>query len=204
VADIIEFSNKSKLDLACQTGRHSFVDRGLDAYSTPVIAVAALLTVEALPYYIWEPAAGHGNIVRFLRGRGHSVIASDICHYGGCALDFEADFLTQVRAPARTEMVITNPPYRYAAKFVDHALMLCPRVIMLARLAFLESECRARILDTGTLAAVHVFKRRLPFMHRENWTGPRASSAIPYAWFSWDRNHVGPATVDRIDWDDPS
>jgi hypothetical protein len=186
---------------SCQTGRHPLVDRGLDLYETPPVAVEALLKVEALPYKIWEPAAGRGAIVRVLRDAGHQVTASDILHYD-FPLDFEADFFDRVRPPAGTELILTNPPYRLATEFVDHALTLCRRVIMLCRLAFLESECRSRILDTGTLAAVHVFKKRLPMMHRHSWTGPRASSAMPFAWFVWDRNNVGPATVDRISWED--
>ena len=35
-------------------------------------------------------------------------------------------------------------------------------------------------------------------MHRRGWTGPRATSSIPFAWFCWDRNHKGPTTIDRI------
>jgi hypothetical protein len=189
------------LDQACHSGRHPLIDRGYDCYSTPAVAVEALLKVEPLPHHIWEPAAGRGNIVHVLRDAGHSVVASDIWHYS-FPLDFEADFLTRVRAPTDTELILTNPPYRYATEFVDHALTLCPRVIILCRLAFLESERRTRILDTGTLAAIHVFKRRLPMMHREAWTGLRASSAMPFAWFVWDRKQVGPATIDRIPWED--
>ena len=189
------------LNYSAQSGRHPLVDRGHDAYSTPPVAVEALLKVESLPHRIWEPAAGRGAIVRTLRSAGHIVIASDILHYD-FPLDFEGDFLEQVRPPAGTELIMTNPPYRLATEFVDHALTLCPRVIMLCRLAFLESERRSRILDTGTLAAVHVFKRRLPMMHRESWTGPRASSAMPFAWFVWWRDHNGRAVVDRIDWGD--
>ena len=26
------------------------------------------------------------------------------------------------------------------------------------------------------------------------------SSAMAFAWFCWDRNHVGPTTLSRIDW----
>jgi hypothetical protein len=193
-------SDRIRLDHACQTGSHPFIDRGLDAYSTPPVAVEALLTVESLPHRIWECAAGRGNIARFLRDRGHSVIASDIVHYD-FPLDFEADFLSQRRAPAGTELILSNAPYRYCAEFVDHGLTLCSRVILLCRLAFLESECRSRILDTGTLAAVHVFKKRLPMMHREGWTGRRASNAMPFAWFVWDRNHAGPAVIERICWE---
>jgi hypothetical protein len=35
-------------------------------------------------------------------------------------------------------------------------------------------------------------------MHREGWTGRRASSAVAIAWFCWDRDHAGKATIDRI------
>jgi hypothetical protein len=36
-------------------------------------------------------------------------------------------------------------------------------------------------------------------MHRNGWTGPRVSSAMPFAWTVWDRNHHGrPTTIDRI------
>jgi hypothetical protein len=187
------------LDHSTQSGRHSFVERGNDCNSTPAVAVDALLTVESLPHRIWEPAAGHGNIVRVLRDTGHVVIASDITHYT-FPLDFDADFLEQMRAPSGTELILTNPPFRYGTEFVEHALRLCPRVVMLCRLAFLESRRRSEILDSGTLAAVHVFIERLPMMHRDGGAGPRASSAIPFAWFVWDRNHQGPTTLDRISW----
>lgn len=134
------------LDHSAQSGSHPLEERGNDCYSTPAVAIDALLTVKSLPYRIWEPAAGHGNIVSALRAAGHKVIASDIIRYT-FPLDFEADFLAQKQAPAGTELVLTNPPYRLATEFVDHALTLCPHVVMLCRLAFLESERRSGILD---------------------------------------------------------
>jgi hypothetical protein len=190
-----------KLNHACQTGQHPHRDRGLDCYSTPAVAVDALLRVETLPHYIWEPAAGHGNIVNVLREAGHRVVASDILHYD-FELDFEADFLEQTRAPPGTELILTNPPFRYATEFVEHALELCPRVIVLTRLQFLESRRRSSILDTGVLVAIHQFKERLPMMHRDGWTGPIASSSMAFAWLVFWRDHNAPATFDRISWKD--
>jgi hypothetical protein len=64
---------------------------------------------------------------------------------------------------------------------------------MLLRLAFLESERRSPILDAGTLARVHIFRSR------DGWEGPKASSAIAFAWFVWDHTHNGPPTVHRVD-----
>jgi hypothetical protein len=99
------------------------------------------------------------------------------------------------------EAVVTNPPYRLAAQMVSRAMHLVPRLYLLLRLSFLESECRTPILEDGTLARIHVFRRRF-MMHRDGWTGPRASSQIALAWFVWDRSHAGKAVVDRISWDE--
>jgi hypothetical protein len=35
-------------------------------------------------------------------------------------------------------------------------------------------------------------------MHRDGWNGPRASSAIPFAWYVWDRNYCGQPTLNWI------
>jgi hypothetical protein len=189
------------LDLSCGNKQHSHAQRGHDCYETPTVAVSALRRVEALPHTIWEPAAGRRAIVRELRNAGHQVIASDIRAYTGFTLDFTADFLAMAEAPPGIKLILSNPPYKDAGKFVEHALNLCPRATMLCRLGFLESVRRAPILDSGALARVHVFRSRLPMMHRDGWTGARASSAIPFAWFCWDRDHTGPTTIDRISWE---
>jgi hypothetical protein len=181
--------------------KHALNERKDDLYETPAVAVEALLRVESLPHYLWEPACGRGNIVNVLRAAGHEVVASDLVDYGipiTAPGYYGVDFLMEHRLPNGTQAIVTNPPYRLAEQFVAHALELYPLVIMLLRLAFLESERRSRILDSGTLARVHVFKRRLPMMHRDGWTGPRATSAIPFAWFIWDRAHQGPPVLHRI------
>ena len=190
------------LSHAAQSGRHLDADRGLDLYETPAVAVEALLRRVKLPFDIWEPAAGRGAIVTALRGRSYRVVASDIHDYG-FPLDFCRDFLAEVKAPDDVEAIVTNAPFRWATQFAAHALQLVPTVVMLARLAFLESERRAPVLDGGQLARVLVFKERLPMMHRDGWTGQRASSAIAFAWFVFDRTHVGAATVERISWRQP-
>jgi hypothetical protein len=187
------------LDHCCQSGRHPHSERGLDLYETPAAAVEALLAVETLPHVVWEPAAGRGAIARVLQAHGHSVVASDIADHG-FPLRFVADFLTTTTAPDGCTSVVTNPPYRrkLPQRFVAHALTLVPTVVMLLRLAFYETEGRSKILERSGLARVHVFRKRLPMMHRAGWTGKRASSAIPFAWFVWQRDHTGPPTLHRI------
>jgi hypothetical protein len=186
------------LDHSAQSGRHAYADRGLDLYETPPCAVEALLRVEKIPHVIWEPCAGPGSIVRVLRNHGRAVIASDIIDYGG--LHFVRDFLG-ARMPAGVEAILTNPPYRDVERIVEHALRPSPLVIMLLRLAFLESERRSAILEDRGLARIHVFRKRLPMMHRAGWEGRKANSGMAFGWFCWNRSHTGPATIHRISWE---
>src|SRR5262245_17649021 len=188
------------LDHSCQVQRHPLAKRGHDLYETPDVAVEALLRVERLPHRIWEPAAGRGAIVRVLRRAGHAVIASDVVDYG-FPLDFVRDFLTETRMPAGTECILTNPPYRIVEPFVERALNLCPHVVLLLRLAFMESERRRGILEGRGLARIHVFRKRLPMMHRDGWQGRKANSGMAFAWYIFARNHTGPTVIDRISWE---
>jgi hypothetical protein len=180
---------------------HTLADRRDDLYETPTQATRALLAVEEIPSgAIWEPACGPGAIARVLRAAGHEVWATDLVDYASPDQDQSGiDFLLEHgSAPCFIGSIITNPPYKLADQFVRHALLLCPRVYMLLRLAFLESERRSAILESGWLARVHVFRKRLPMMHRHGRQGPHASSSIPFAWFVWDRSHCGKAVLDRI------
>lgn len=175
-------------------------DRGDDLYETPSVAVEALLRVENLPHWLWEPAAGRGAIVKVLLNAGHTVLASDLVDYGIPTHFSSRDFLME-RLPAQVEAIVTNPPFKLAEQFVEHALNICPRVIMLLRLAFMESSRRSHILENCGLARIHVFRRRLPMMHRDGWEGRKANSGMAFAWFSWDRAHRGPTEIHRISWE---
>ncbi len=190
------------LDHACQIGRATLAERGDDLYETPDVAVHALMRAERLPKVIWECACGPGRIVNVLRGAGHFVYATDLVDYGCPDSEPGADFLME-RAPSfAVDAIVTNPPFKLAGQFVGHALALgIPKVIMLLRLAFMESEIRTPILDNGLLARVHVFRKRLPMMHRAGWEGRKANSGMAFAWFVWDNAHRGPTELRRLSWE---
>jgi hypothetical protein len=190
--------------MSSQSRRHPLSERGLDLYETPAVAVEALLRVEPLPHWIWEPACGRGAIVNVLRAHGHEVVATDIADYGIPITPpgyWGRDFLLETSAPEGTEAIVTNPPFQIAAQFVEHALKLSPLVIMLLRLAFMESERRCPILEGAGLARIHVFRKRLPMMHRAGWEGRKANSGMAFAWFCWLAGYTGRTTIDRISWE---
>ena len=188
------------LDHSCQVQRHPLAERGLDLYQTPAVAVEALLRVERHSHRRLGAAAGRGAIARVLRDHGHSVICCDIVDYG-FPLHTVGDFLATTAMPVGCDCILTNPPFNIVEPFVAHALELSPLVIMLLRLAFLESERRCGILEGRGLARVHVFRKRLPMMHRDQWTGRKANSGMAFAWMVWERSHTGPTIIDRISWE---
>ena len=53
---------------------------------------------------------------------------------------------------------------------------------------------------TSGVSRVYVASRRLPMMHRDGWDGPRANSAMSFAWFVCDARHHGPTQLGFFDW----
>ena len=169
-------------------------ERGLEIYATPPSAVERLIEVEKLPHGCWEICGDETSaIARVLREHGHYVVCNDIRLDG-------TSFLDHTKAPKGMGCVVTNPPFSRAADLVRHALTLVKKVVVLERIQFLESVSRADIMGSGgPLARIHVFARRLPRMHKAGWNGKRAAPAMMLGWFVFERNHVGPAEILRIE-----
>lgn len=181
-------------------------NRGDDLYESPPQAVTALLAVENIPTRVWEPACGPGSIVSVLRKTGRDVLATDLVDYESpfqdhSGIDFLMDGLAETLADG-SRAIVTNPPYKNAHHFVARALEFSPYVAMLLRLAFLESERRRDIIDNSCLARVHVFRKRLPMMHRDGWEGKKASSSMAFGWFIWERGYTGPTELRRVSWEE--
>jgi hypothetical protein len=184
------------------TGCAPLSERGNDLYETPPVAVHALLRVEPLPKVVWEPSCGPGSIVNVLRNAGHTVFARDLVDYGCPDSRSRVDFLMERSVPDGVEAIVTNPPFKLAGEFVSHALALGVRkVVMLLRIQFVESDKRSSILDDGSWARIYPFSNRLPMMHRAGWEGPKAPSAMTFAWFIWEAGHHGLAALRRISWE---
>lgn len=192
--------------------RHSAEDRGLQLYETVPVATKALLANVQLPHGLWEPHCGRGALAEILLDAGHAVYCSDIIDRGYPHQHAVGNFLKSTGCPQGVDGIAMNPPFAQAALHVRHALQLCPFVVALLPLAFLESgqakteAGRARLwcLDKGHLARVLVFRERLPMMHRDGWKGKISSSNVPYAWFIFDGDHSSDATVRRISWREAS
>jgi len=170
--------------------------RGLESYRTPPGVTEPLIAVEQLPMGCWDPCGDDDdNIAIALKAHGKTVVATDIARDG-------IDFRNRHKAPLGIEAIVTNPPFSLAADFVRHGLLLVPKVIVLERIQFLESEARADLFDAGKLARIFTFRNRVPRMHRSDWEGRHASPSMMLAWFVFERAHAGAKpTVDWIRWE---
>jgi hypothetical protein len=157
-------------------------------YPTPPRGTRALLAVERFAGVIWEPACGDGAISRILEAVGHTVISTDLIDrgYGRAGHDFLADHTT------RADHIVTNPPFRLSAQFVEHALArVSPNgtVCMLLRANWEAAQSRRHLM--ARCCRKWTFSKRLQ-MHRGGDGGRRNSPQLDCSWFVFSPQHAGP------------
>lgn len=186
--------NKKSTFVTLGASSHSNRDRHEhDYYATDPSAIDALnriMPLEAL--YIWEPACGGGHLSMRMEQFGASVTSSDLYDrgYGKTGVDFFT--CKQLAAP----IIITNPPYKYALEFVEHAIYLkSEKVAMFLKLTFLEGQKRRKLFDKYPPKIVAVFSKRIQVAINGDPDMFAKSSAACYAWFIWERNYKGKPEV---------
>jgi hypothetical protein len=161
-----------------------------DFYPTPPSTTHALMRREKFDGSVWECASGNGAMAKVIE-QYNDCISSDIRTdedvYGEKGVDF-------LKTSRQVDNVITNPPYRLAEDFIQHALQ-CARkkVAMLLKLVFLEGVTRYDLFQNTPLKTVYVFCKR----QKITISGKpmKNSSMIAYAWFVWDKSYKGKPTI---------
>lgn len=184
--------------------------QALDFYTSPADFVKHALKYLTPGEILWEPSVGTGKVAKPLEEQGHPVYISDIYDYGYVS---SKGYPTEVQDFFKTEQlpfmhygevataIITNPPYKQAQKYVEHALKLLQgvpggKVVMLLRLDFLTSQARGKFFnDVGQLKHVDIFSYRIKCLKDDVDDG--ASSAVNYAIFVWE---VGYLYQPQISW----
>ena len=168
-----------------------------DWYLEPAWIVDAMLDAEKIPSgtICWDPSCGAGNIPERVKARGLYCAASDITDRGYGAV---GNFFDYISPKDNATIIISNPPFGCMEQYVRHALSLVSgRVIILARLAFLESQSRAQFFTETPLARVWVSRRRASMPPGGANVVARGGS-IPFAWFVWSHGHFGPPVIGWI------
>lgn len=97
------------------------------------------------------------------------------------------DFLTSLITP-RPDMIITNPPFHLAQKFIEKSLEISPIVVMLLRLNFLGSKKRFEWWQGRMPTGIFVHHRRPSF------TTDGKTDATEYGHFVWFRQSAKRST----------
>ncbi len=168
-----------------------------DYYATHSDSTKALLEVEEILYPALEPACGEGHISKLLCENDTGSYDLIYRGYGKGGIDFlKHDF----EFPYNT--VITNPPFKYFQEFVEKALKIAnKKVIMFGKLQALEGQKRATFLETTPLKTVYVFKKRQQPMRNGKElddNGKKMGSTMAFAWFVWEIGYEGSPIIKWI------
>lgn len=176
-----------------------------DYYATSPITVEQFLNAfgDILPK-VWEPSCGGGHISEVLKKHGCDVLSTDLIDrgYGIGGIDFfkvskDDKFLTDW-SKGLTFDIFTNPPYKYAEKYVLHALDLLPeggRLIMFLKTSFLEGKSRKKnIYDVNPPRWVYQYSARQGCAINGDFEGTfgsveKAGGAVAYAMYVWYKHN---------------
>lgn len=188
--------NSNSVYMTLGASNHTVNERqGEDYYATDPVAIDKLFKVLTPPHYVWECACGAGHLASRMREYGLNVLATDLYDrgYGYVGIDF----LREKKLPEYLQdedcCILTNPPYKYATEFVEHALDLLPEgapAIFLMKTTALEGKGRwERLYNKGYLHAIYQFSERLLCAKNGDFDGMRAGggSAVAYAFYLFSR-----------------
>ena len=164
-----------------------------DYYATEPKALELLLDIEKFNKNVWECACGEGHLSEVLKKRGYIVRSTDLIDrgYGQGGVDF-----LEVKEKFDGD-IITNPPYKFAQDFVEHALKLIydgNRIAMFLKIQFLEGKSRRRIFDEHPPKIVYITSSRLKCAMNGDFENVK-SSAVCYAWFIWEKGYKGEPVI---------
>ena len=167
-----------------------------DFYATEPRAAELLLELEEFDGNIWECACGQGDLSKVFEKAGHKVLSTDLVDrgYGMGGVDF-----LKCNEVFNGD-IISNPPYKYAKEFVEHALKLVPdghKVAMFLKLQFLEGKARRELFEKYPPKTVYVASGRLLCAKNGDFEGMRAGggSAVAYAWYVWEKGYAGDTII---------
>lgn len=167
-----------------------------DYYATEPKAAELLCAVENLSPAIWECACGAGHLAEVFRKHGYIVKATDLIDRGyGCG---DVDFLKE-NVHFQGD-IVTNPPYKYAKEFVEHAIDTVAdgcKVCMFLKLQFLEGKARRALFEKYPPKCVYVASGRLLCAKNGDFEKMKSGggSAVAYAWFVWQKGYTGETVI---------
>ena len=189
--------NKNSIYKTLGASNHTDKEREThDYYATEPKAAELLCELETFSHTIWECACGEGHLSEALKSKGYKVLSSDLVDrgYGKGGIDFlncQSKFVGDI---------ITNPPYKFAKEFVEHALDIITnghKVAMFLKVQFLEGKARKALFEKYPPKKIYISSSRLLCAKNGEFQKMRdgGGSAVAYAWFIWEKGYKGDTIV---------
>lgn len=196
--------NKNSIFKTLGASNHTDKEReNDDYYATDPIAIDVLIKDGGVDFDapIWECSCGEGHLSERLKEYGYEVYSTDLVDRGygeGCI-----DFLQATEMPNGCKHILTNPPYKYAKDFVEHAMELVPeggRVYMFLKLQFLEGKARKELFKKYPLKTLYVSSSRILCAKNARFDDMRAGggSAVAYGWYEFEKGYQGDSKLKWI------
>lgn len=167
-----------------------------DYYATEPLAAELLLEVMPELNNIWECACGEGHLAKVFDRAGKLARATDLVNRGYGEVE---DFLRNNELYHNGD-IVTNPPYKHAQQFVEHALNKVDEgrfVCMFLKVLFLEGKARKELFNKFPPKIIYVSSSRISCAMNGDFN-TYTSSAIAYAWFVWQKGYTGETVVKWI------
>ncbi len=167
-----------------------------DYYATEPLVAELLLEIMPDLNNIWECACGEGHLARVFNNAGKLNKATDLIDRGYGATE---DFLLSKESYHNGD-IVTNPPYKHAQQFVEHALSLVDvgrYVCMFLKVLFLEGKARKELFTKFPPKVIYVSSSRINCAKNGDFQ-TYTSSAIAYAWYVWLKGYNGESVVKWI------
>lgn len=174
-----------------------------DYYATPPRATKCLLKLfgDKLDknITILEPCCGEGHISKEFEKEGYNVISHDLVDRGyGIS---GRDFLVSTFKDGNMN-IVTNPPYKYAAEFVEKSMDIINDgcyTIMLLKLTFLEGLKRYEMFKKYPPKIIYVFSDRINCAKNGDFEKEsQQGGAVCYCWYIWQKGFNGDPIIKWI------
>lgn len=199
-----DWTGNAKSVFTCNgASNHTTEEREIhDYYATEPRAVELLCELEKFTPYVWECACGEGHMSEVLKAHGYKVKSSDLYDRGYEGTEI-IDFLKVTKGDIWLDFsrdIITNPPYKYAKEFVEHALDISSdgtKIAMFLKLTFMESKARRELFEKHPPKVIYVSSSRLQCAKNGDFEkyGKGVGTAVAYGWYIWEKGYKGDTVV---------
>jgi hypothetical protein len=167
-----------------------------DYYATPPKDTRKFLDIYDISKFnkILEPSCGEGHMSKVLEeyiSKSQYIISRDLVDRGYGEVK---DFLN-TEDDERYDLVMTNPPFKYALEFIKKGLEVSDTVVILAKIQLLEGKARSKELQNLGLKEIYGHVERCNcWMNGWNLnpnTGKTWSGAMMMAWYVFEKDYKG-------------